>query len=515
MSSGRRGAARLTGLGAAVLTAALLALGVAAPGVAAVTPDRSVDAPVRTTSSTMPVGLTVPWGPLDTTALAARTSAIGVTPAHLMWYTGFGEAPDVTKLRAVTATGATPMVTWEPWVWTGGVNQPTYSLSRFLAGDFDRYITQWADTLAAYGGPVDLRFAHEMNGTWYPWAAGVNGNTAAQYVAVWQRVHGIFQARGATNVRWVWSPNVTYPGSTPLAQVYPGHAYVDLIAVDGYNWGTSQSWSRWETPQQVFDTTFRELRVLAPGKPLLIGETASAEAGGSKATWIGDLFTYVATQPDVRGIIWFDENKETDWRIASSTASATAFRTAATTVRVASPVFTDVAASHPFHREITWLAGTGITTGFPDGTFRPGAAVTRDAMAAFLFRHRGATWAAPPTPAFTDVALSHPFHREIAWLSSSGISAGYADGAFRPALPVRRDAMAAFLFRYAGDAGHVPPATSPFRDVPVTSPFYREITWLAQAGISTGYRDGTFRPGNAVTRDAAAAFLHRLHHAGS
>jgi hypothetical protein len=74
---------------------------------------------------------------------------------------------------------------------------------------------------------------------------------------------------------------------------------------------------------------------------------------------------------------------------------------------------------------------------------------------------------------------------------------------------VNRDAMAAFLYRFAGDPAFTPPATSPFTDVTPSTPFYKEITWLASTGVTSGYSNGTFRALNAVNRDAMAAFLFR------
>ncbi|HEX6425196.1 MAG TPA: S-layer homology domain-containing protein [Acidimicrobiales bacterium] len=112
--------------------------------------------------------------------------------------------------------------------------------------------------------------------------------------------------------------------------------------------------------------------------------------------------------------------------------------------------FSDVPASHQFYDEITWLAQTGITTGYPDGTFRPSAPITRQAMAAFFYRLEGEP-AAPgggwPDPGFSDVPASHQFYEEIAWLAQTGITTGYPDGTFRPGAAITRQAMAAFFYR--------------------------------------------------------------------
>jgi hypothetical protein len=245
------------------------------------------------------------------------------------YYNSFYYSPDfdTAAADAVRARGAVPMITWEPWdPRTGSANQPAYSLSALASGAHDAYLTRWAKEVKAWGQPLWLRFAHEMNSDWYPWAASVNGNTAAQYVAAWRHVHDIFVREGATNVAWVWSPNVEFPGSTPLASLYPGDGYVDWLGVDGYNWGTSTSWGSWQTPTEVFGPTLASLRRLS-SRPIVIGETASTEVGGSKAQYIQQFFSMLGSNPDIRAFVWFNLNKETDWRIESSAAARQAFAT--------------------------------------------------------------------------------------------------------------------------------------------------------------------------------------------
>ena len=273
-------------------------------------------------------GAATPGGPLASSELDEVATVSGEIPSIVMSYKDFLQSPPITELDAVRSRGATPLVTWEPWAWGGGINQPAYSLARITAGDFDGYISQWGQSLAAWGKPVMLRFAHEMNGNWYPWAEGVNGNQAGDYVAAWRHVHDVVAATGASNVQWVWSPNVPYWGSTDLAGLYPGPGYADVVALDGYNWGTSQTWSSWVSPVDLLGPGISQLRTVAPGKPVLIAETASSELGGSKAAWNTDLVSYLAAQPDVMGFVWFHMQKETDWRINSSDSSASAFKSA-------------------------------------------------------------------------------------------------------------------------------------------------------------------------------------------
>lgn len=173
--------------------------------------------------------------------------------------------------------------------------------------------------------------------------------------------------------------------------------------------------------------------------------------------------------------------------------------------------FSDVVEGDGFFTEITWLASQGITQGYADGSFRPTESVSREAMAAFVFRFASpSTFTAPAVARFSDVLpVDAPFYRDVMWLASQRITAGYADGTFRPTASVSREAMAAFLYRVAGSPPFSPPSPAQFSDVPVTYPFSTEIAWLAAQGITTGYADGTFKPTAPVSREAMAAFLYR------
>ncbi len=174
--------------------------------------------------------------------------------------------------------------------------------------------------------------------------------------------------------------------------------------------------------------------------------------------------------------------------------------------------FIDVPRSHQFYREITWLSNSGITNGWSDGTFRPRDAVSREAFAAFLYRDAGRPPVTLPAQSpFKDVPKNAQFYKEIVWLEQQNITNGWSDGTFRPRESIDRNAMAAFLYRYEGRPSFTPPSTSPFRDLTRNSKFYKEITWLDTRGITNGWSDGTFRPHGKVTREATAAFFHRLN----
>ena len=227
-----------------------------------------------------------------------------------------------------------PMISWEPQVSGAGVTQASYQLDDITAGNHDTYINTWLARAAAYGETILMRFAHEMNGAnWAPWQQGYNGNGAGDYVAAWQYVYNKAVAAGATNLKWVWNPNVdngnpSYPstGWTAMADLYPGDAYVDWVGLDGFNRGTGLG-DTWEDPAPLYQESYDRIIAIAPGKPILIGEVSSSETGGSKAAWITDLFTQTipASMPLMRGVLWIDNILDIDWRVDSSGTSQDAF----------------------------------------------------------------------------------------------------------------------------------------------------------------------------------------------
>ena len=174
--------------------------------------------------------------------------------------------------------------------------------------------------------------------------------------------------------------------------------------------------------------------------------------------------------------------------------------------------FSDVGVTHPFFADIEWMADSGISEGYENGTYRPSAAVTRQAMSAFMYRLAGEPPFSPPgSPSFSDVGLSHPFFADIEWMADSGISEGYENGTYRPSAAVTRQAMSAFMYRLAGEPAKPTPSGPSFTDVSFAHPFSGEIEWMAEAGISTGYQPGpTYRPSAAVSRQAMSAFMRRM-----
>ncbi len=182
--------------------------------------------------------------------------------------------------------------------------------------------------------------------------------------------------------------------------------------------------------------------------------------------------------------------------------------------------FSDVSPSHWAFDYVEACADAGIVGGYPDGTYRPWQAVTRDQMAVYVSRSLlGGDENVPPGPStatFSDVPTDYWAFKYVECAADNNIVGGYDDGTYRPAQAVTRDQMAVFIARAMADptgdeglAGYTPPASPTFSDVPDTHWAYLYVEYIAAEGVSSGYDDGTYRPSQAVTRDQMAVFVGR------
>ncbi|MEJ5868548.1 glycosyl hydrolase [Pseudokineococcus sp. 5B2Z-1] len=250
-------------------------------------------------------------------AVDAFAEAAGAAPALVGWYQAWAGEPafDAARADAAVARGAVPMLTWEPWDPAGGAVQPAYAPAAVARGDHDAYLRAFARQVRAWGGVLALRPFHEQDADHYPWGVGVGGTTAEDLVAAWHHLRGVFAEEGA-DVVWVWSVNVHAPGSAAYAPLHPGDDAVDWVGLDGYNAGDALPWGGWRSPEELLGPSLDDLEELTD-RPVLLTEVASAEQGGDKAAWVGDLLD-LASDRGLAGVVWFDLDKEADWRVASS-----------------------------------------------------------------------------------------------------------------------------------------------------------------------------------------------------
>lgn len=287
--------------------------------------------------------------PGDNSAVRAWQSRTGRLPA--VWlifqgWTGWNQFP-IEQARRAQQLGGKLLVTWEPWSGRSGAGDSSWNCGVITSGARDAYIRSYARDVKRAGVPVMIRFAHEMNGDWYPWGTAFsgsfrrnNGNSPAGYVAMWRHVVSIFRQEGASNAQWVWAPNIYFLNGSnsernqnaDLAALYPGDNFVDWIGLSVYN---DTSRSNWRTFSDLFDGAYNAVTRIS-AKPLMIAEMGATEAGAprgtSKAAWISQtlLRDIPAHYPRVKLVNWFCCDKtqqgEANYRFDSSNASLQAFR---------------------------------------------------------------------------------------------------------------------------------------------------------------------------------------------
>ena len=182
--------------------------------------------------------------------------------------------------------------------------------------------------------------------------------------------------------------------------------------------------------------------------------------------------------------------------------------------------FMDVALDSWALPSILACVDADIVKGYPDGTYKPSSPVTRDQMAVYISRALvtpSGDAAIPdpePPPTFSDVLSTHWAYKHIEYAVAKNVVKGYDDGTYKPHLVVDRGQMAVFVARAmvtpSGDAGipdPVPPAT--FLDVPESFWAYKQVEYCVGQGVVKGYDDGTYRPGDPVTRDQMAVYVAR------
>jgi len=270
--------------------------------------------------------LIVAGGPHESQVALADASASGhlfgvaVDPWHLDdWSRAVGARPQlVAKFQAFSRRdsllpymaeaqrqGATAlMISWEPWRPVSAARgraaqfkpQRGYRNADIARGDHDAYITRFARTLARFHGVVYLRYAHEMNGIWYPWT-----HDARAYRRAWRHVVRLVRRAGARNVRFVWSTNPNLY-ETPafwmrrLRRYWPGARYVDIVGSTTIDFGGRKDYGidRFEPRLAALRRVFR--------KPLMITEANTDYAGSVE--WLRDFRDMLRRAPYIRAVVW-------------------------------------------------------------------------------------------------------------------------------------------------------------------------------------------------------------------
>ena len=259
------------------------------------------------------VGVYEPGAPTSWSGITEFTSTVGVKPRIVVYYSSWNEPFSASFAQTAWGHDAYVLVQLEP---------RDVTLASIAAGGSDTYLRSYADEVIAFGHPVILSFGHEMNGVWYSWGNGQQ--SPASFVAAWRHIVGVFRARGAANVTWLWTVSSIEGASSSLSQWWPGAEWVTWVGVAGYFYQAS------DTFHLVLGSTIADIRTFSDA-PLLIAETGVGTTS-NRESQIDGLFAGVRAERLI-GLVWFDQAQHAgiyhqDWRLEDDPAARAAFTAA-------------------------------------------------------------------------------------------------------------------------------------------------------------------------------------------
>jgi len=254
--------------------------------------------------------------PASYTPVTEFASATGARPDIVMYYSGWF-VPFLANFATTAANhGAAPLVQMDP---------ESVSTAAIASGQYDGYLSSYAEAVRAYGHPVILSFGHEMNGDWYSW--GYKNTSPRVFVAAWRHIVTLFRELGAKNVTWLWTVNIINDGRSgdivSPSPWWPGNSYVTWVGIDGYYLKPSWQFA------PLFGPTIGAVRALT-SDPILIAETGAVPTAGQSAK-ISNLFAGIRSY-GLLGFVWFDSTNSIGQPFGiNSPAAVAAFREGAST----------------------------------------------------------------------------------------------------------------------------------------------------------------------------------------
>jgi hypothetical protein len=268
----------------------------------------------------LPQGTTQPDSDISPDNLDAYEQTVGRKVAWVYFSTDWFRSRSFPAVTAgwVRARGAVPfirlMIRSQRQVL---VTDPTFTLDRLLAGEFDQDLAAWADSARAFGSPLIVEYGTEVNGDWNPWSAPYSGGYVQgpdKFKRTYRHIVELMRARGAANITWALHYNgENFPGDEPLnvpASYYPGDDVVDWVGLSTYG-SEAPGDHRCPSFRSLVDDMIPQLRAATAVKPLFIFEMGITDhnPGCPSGPWVqaalGDLLG--GRWPDVRGFSWWNE----------------------------------------------------------------------------------------------------------------------------------------------------------------------------------------------------------------
>ncbi len=250
---------------------------------------------------------------LDQTRHQLRAS-VGIVSIYQSWGPWSLEHFPEKSLRRIQRSGAVPMITWEPWTSSFPQAQGDADLAQnrrvfaaILRGDFDSYILAYAKKVRDLNEPILMRFAHEPDNPQYPWSR-TGGNGPDDFAAAFRYVVDLFNAVGASNAGWVYSPWT----SAAVELYYPGPGYVDWVGVTLLNYGAAARDGRWRSFAELYEPFRAKLADLR--LPVMLAEFGTTPYGGDPAGWLADALGRIDSDyREIRSLVFFHSDQDAHW----------------------------------------------------------------------------------------------------------------------------------------------------------------------------------------------------------
>lgn len=263
----------------------------------------------------------------------------------------WGEQTFPTRnLEIISRHGSLPLVFWSPWdkPYLQNRGPDRFSLTEIIKGTWDSYIDRWADAAKAFGKPMLVSFANEMNGDWFPWSGSFYGGKTpvpgrpneAQgpetFKQAYRHVVDRVRARGAQNVQWLFhTNNYAEPNENwnYAPAYYPGPQYVDWLGLSIY--GEQVDEDKWSAVEPLITWPYDQMAAVDPTKPIMVAEWGVGEFpdSGNKATFLREGLDLLRTRyPRIKAAVYWherwqnDDNTYSNLRVNSSIESLAAYR---------------------------------------------------------------------------------------------------------------------------------------------------------------------------------------------
>ena len=230
-------------------------------------------------------------------------------------------------IDSIYKNGSTPMITWEPWQnlfdKNSNITEDRKVFKKIAAGEYDEYLTAFANQIRELNHPIFIRFAHEADNPFYPWSKS-GDNTPQEFKEAWRYVHKYFVKEGAFNAIWVWNPWK----ATAVKDYFPGKDYVDWIGITSLNYGSKSPDQKWYSMEELY-APFHKQQIINSGIPVMLAEMGSIRSDGRQNEWFKDAANSISKKfPEIKAFVLFnsgvDQNVpvksrdlQLDWRVSN------------------------------------------------------------------------------------------------------------------------------------------------------------------------------------------------------